>query len=129
MSKPHPFRRAAEDKDLDAMRETLNEDVVLHSPILFKGFEGREAAMFVLSNVIKVFEDFRYTDELHGEDTVTLRFKAGVADGAFEIEGIDFLELDSHGNVAELTVFLRPLKAVHAFNELMVERLGATPPA
>ena len=129
MPKPHPFRRAAEDKDLDLLRETLAEDVVLHSPILFKGFEGRDATMFVLSNVIEVFEDFRYTDELHGEDTVTLRFKANVADGTLEIEGIDFLELDAQGNVAELTVFLRPLKAVNAFNERMIERLGAAPPA
>jgi hypothetical protein len=129
MSKPHPFRRAAEDKDLEALRETLNEDVVLHSPILFKGFEGRDAAMLVLSNVSEVFEGFHYLDELHGEDTVTLRFKAKVAEGTLEIEGIDFLELDSHGNVAELTVFLRPLKAVNAFNERMIERLGATPPA
>jgi SnoaL-like domain len=127
MAKPHPFRRAAEAKDLDLMRETLTEDVVLHSPILFRGFEGREMTMVVLSNVIEVFEDFRYVDELHGEDVVTLRFKAKVGD--YEIEGIDFLELDSHGHVAELTVFLRPLSAVNAFNERMVARLGAAPPA
>ena len=129
MPTPHPFRRAAEAKDLDLLRETLDEDVLLHSPILFQGFEGRDATMFVLANVIEVFEEFHYVDELHGEDTVTLRFKAKVADGAFEIEGIDFLELDSHGKVAELTVFLRPLKAVHAFNDLMIARLGAAPPA
>lgn len=129
MPDPHPFRLAAEAKDLDLMRDTLREDVVLHSPILFKGFEGRDAALFVLGNVIQVFEDFRYLDELHGDGTVTLRFKANVADGDYEIEGIDFLELDAEGRVTELTVFLRPLKAVHAFNELMVERLGAAPPA
>lgn len=127
MSKPHAFRRAAEAKDLDLMRKTLGEDVVLHSPILFRGFEGRDMTMIVLGHVIEVFEDFRYVDELHGEDTVTLRFKAKVGD--YEIEGIDFLELDSHDRVAELTVFLRPLSAVHAFNERMVARLGATPPA
>lgn len=129
MSRPHAFRRAAEAKDLDLMRETLSEDVVLHSPILFKGFEGRDIALMVLGHVIEVFEDFRYVDELHGEDTVTLRFKAKVGGGDFEIEGIDFLELDSHGRVCELTVFLRPLKAVHAFNEQMSARLGAAPPA
>jgi hypothetical protein len=59
MSQPHAFRRAAEAKDLGLLRETLHEDVVLHSPILFKGFEGRDMAMIVLSNVIEVFEDFR----------------------------------------------------------------------
>jgi hypothetical protein len=128
MPEPHPFRRAAETKDLDLLRETLTEDVVLHSPILFKGFEGREMSMMVLANVIEVFEDFRYLDEVHGDGTVVLRFAAKV-DGKFEIEGIDYLTLDAEGRVTELTVFLRPQKAVQAFNEQMVARLGAAPPA
>ena len=128
MPEPHPFRRAAEAKDLDLLRETLAEDVVLHSPILFNGFEGRDAAIFVLSNVIEVFEDFRYLDEVHGDSTVVLRFAATV-DGKFEIEGIDYLTLGADGRVTDLTVFLRPQKAVLAFNELMIARLGAAPPA
>jgi hypothetical protein len=128
MPEPHAFRRAAETKDLGLLRETLAEDVVLHSPILFKGFEGRDMAMFVLANVIEVFEDFRYLDEVHGERTVVLRFAAKV-DGNLEIEGVDYLTLDADGRVADLTVFLRPLKAVHAFNERMSARLGAAPPA
>ena len=128
MPKSHPFRRAAEAKDLELLRDTLHEDVVLHSPILFKGFEGREMAMVVLGNVIEVFEDFRYLDELHGEDTVVLRFAAKV-EGKYEIEGIDYLTLDHEGRIIDLTVFLRPLSAVHAFNDLMVARLGAAPPA
>ena len=128
MLEPHAFRRAAETKDLDLLRETLAEDVVLHSPILFNGFEGREATMFVLSNVIEVFEDFRYLDEVHGDGTVVLRFAAKV-EGKFEIEGIDYLTLDADDRVTDLTVFLRPLKAVTAFNEQMSARLGAAPPA
>ena len=128
MTTPHPFRRAAEAKDSDLLREALTKDVVLHSPILFKGFEGRDMTMVVLANVIQVFEDFRYLDEVHGDGTVVLRFAATV-DGKFEIEGIDYLALDADGRVTELTVFLRPLKAVQRFNELMVARLGAAPPA
>ena len=128
MPEPHAFRRAAEAKDLDLMREALAEDVVLHSPILFKGFEGRDMALFVLANVIEVFEDFRYLDEVHGDGTVVLRFAAKV-DGKLEIEGIDYLTLDADGRVTDLTVFLRPLKAVNAFNEQMSARLGAAPPA
>ncbi|HEX5608734.1 MAG TPA: nuclear transport factor 2 family protein [Solirubrobacterales bacterium] len=123
MAEPHPFRRAAEAKDLELMTETLREDVVLHSPILFRGFEGREMAIAVLTQVVQVFEDFRYTDELAEDNTVVLRFKARVGDR--EIEGIDFLELDDDGKVAELTVFLRPLSAVNRFNEQMVARLEA----
>jgi SnoaL-like domain len=128
MPEPHAFRRAAETKDLDLMRETLAEDVVLHSPILFRGFEGRDAAMVVLGHVIQVFEDFRYLDEVHGDGTVILRFAARV-DGELEIEGIDYLTLDADDRVTDLTVFLRPQKAVLAFNERMSARLAAAPPA
>ena len=128
MAPTHPFRTAAEAKDVELMTETLREDVVLHSPILFKGFEGREMALIVLTNVIQVFEDFRYLDEVHGDGSVVLRFAAKV-DGKFEIEGIDYLTLDDDGRVTDLTVFLRPQKAVQAFNEQMVARLGAAPPA
>jgi hypothetical protein len=126
MPEPHPFRRAAEAKDLELLTATLREDVVLHSPILFRGFEGREMTIMVLGQVIEVLEGFRYTDELVEGDTVALRFKAMVGDR--ELEGIDFLELDADGKVAELTVFMRPLSAVTAFNEQMKSRLEAARP-
>ena len=45
--------------------------------------------------MIDTLEDFAYTDELDGEGTVALRFKARVGDR--ELEGIDFLELDERG--------------------------------
>jgi hypothetical protein len=125
MAAPHPFRLAAEAKDLEAMTATLREDVVLHSPILFRGFEGREIVAQVLTHVAATLEDFRYTDELAEDGVVVLRFKARV--GNRELEGIDFLELDEDGRVAELTVFMRPMSALTAFNEQMVARLGVGP--
>jgi hypothetical protein len=122
MAAPHPFRLAAEAKDLEAAKATLREDVVLHSPILFRGFEGREIVTQVLTHVAATLEDFRYVDELADERTVVLRFKARVGDR--ELEGIDFLELDEGGLVKELTVFMRPMSALTAFNEQMAARLG-----
>ena len=123
MPEPHPFRRAAEAKDLDLLSEALREDVVLHSPILFRGFEGREIVSQVLTHVAATLEGLTYTDELLEGNTVCLRFKARVGDR--ELEGIDFLELDEDGKVAELTVFMRPLSAITAFNEQMKARLEA----
>lgn len=122
MAASHPFRLAVEAKDLEAATATLREDVVLHSPILFRGFEGREVVMQVLTHVAATLEDFRYTDELAEGSVVVLRFKARVGDR--ELEGIDFLELDEQGQVKELTVFMRPMSALTAFNEQMAARLG-----
>ena len=48
--------------------------------------------------------------------------------GDRELEGIDFLELDEDGKVAELTVFMRPLSALTAFNEQMAAHLAAAQP-
>src|ERR1700761_1512914 len=116
MPEPHPFRVAAEIKDLDLMRETLAEDVTFHSPVVFKQYEGREMVMVILGNVVEIFEDFRYLDEARGDGTVVLRFAARVGD-KFEIEGVDYITLDADGRIADLTVFMRPQKAVLAFNE------------
>lgn len=127
MSEPHPFRRAAEKKDLELLAEALRDDVELHSPILFRGFEGREAVMVVLSHVVEVLEDLTYVDEAAGDGTVALRFRAMVGD--LELEGVDYLQLDADGRVADLTVFMRPMSALKAFNELMAARLGVEIPS
>ncbi len=125
MPEPHPFRSAVEAKDLDRAVETLREDVELHSPILFRGFEGRDVVIQVLTHVAATLEGLTYTDELHEGNTVALRFKAQVGDR--ELEGIDFLELDDDGRIAVLTVFMRPMSALTAFNEQMKQRLGVAP--
>ena len=44
--------------------------------------------------------------------------------GDRELEGIDYLTLDEDGRVADLTVFMRPMSALTAFNAQMAERLG-----
>lgn len=124
MADPHPFRRAAESKDLELLTETLHEDVVLHSPVLFRGFEGRDTVVAVLTHVAATLEDLSYTHEIAEGDSVVLRFKAKVGDR--ELDGIDFLELDDQGKIRELTVFMRPFSALTAFNEQMAARLGAS---
>ena len=108
------------------MTEALSDDVVLHSPVLFKGFEGREAVGLILSHVAEVLEGLTYTDEALGDGTAVLRFEARV--GELELEGIDYLTLDEDGRVSDLTVFMRPLTALTAFNARMAERLGVELP-
>jgi hypothetical protein len=112
------FRAAVEAQDLDAMIDTLAPGVVFNSPVAFKPFEGRETVGKVLEAVFHTFEDFRYTDELDGEDDVhALVFRARVGDK--EVEGIDLLRLDDTGKIADFTVLVRPASALMALGEAM----------
>jgi ketosteroid isomerase-like protein len=73
------FRRAVEARDLAEMTQSLAEDVVFESPIVFKRYVGREAVGFILGAVMTVFEDFRYVSELHGDGETALVFTARVS--------------------------------------------------
>jgi SnoaL-like protein len=117
------FRQAAEAKDPEAMAASLAPDVVFRSPIVFRQYEGREAVMGLLSLVVEVFEDFRYVDQLDGDESRCLLFRARVGDR--EIDGIDHLRFDSGGLVQELTVMVRPLSGAHALAQAMEAKLEA----
>ena len=118
----HPFRAAVEAQDLDGMIEALDPDVVFHSPVTFKPFEGREATAQVLRAVFEVFEDFRYTDELEADATLALVFRARVGDR--QVEGVDLLRLNPEGRIEDFTVLVRPLSAVTALGEAMRAKLA-----
>lgn len=117
------FRAAVEAGDLAAMEEALHPDVVFRSPVVFKPYEGRDAVMHLLRTVFEVFEDFEYTDELEGDGTHALVFKANVGDKS--VEGLDHLTIDGEGLVTQLVVMVRPLSGQIALAQEMGSRLEA----
>ena len=117
------FREAVEAADPDAMEAALAPDVVFNSPAVFKPYEGREQVMALLRHVIEVFEDFEYVDELSGEGTHGLVFRARVGDK--QLDGWDYLTLDEDGLVTRLTVMIRPLSGLIAVAQEMGSRLEA----
>jgi hypothetical protein len=119
---PHPFRAAVESRDLTAMVAALAEDVVFHSPVTFRPFEGKEAVGVVLGAVLEVFQGFRYTDELEGDGVLALLFSAEV--GGREVDGIDVLRFDADGLIQDFTVMVRPLSGVLALRDAMGRQLG-----
>ena len=108
----HSFRTAVEANDFDAMIAALSPDVVLHSPVTFSPFEGREAVSALLRVVFDVFEDFTYTDELTSGPTTALVFTARV--GNRRVEGIDLLRAAADGSIADITVLVRPMSGLQA---------------
>ena len=113
---------AVEAKDLDGIAATLAPDVVFHTPVKYRPFEGREMVMVLFGVLLEIFEDFRYTDELAGPDTLALVFAARVGDR--EVEGLDLLRFDATGAIVDFTVMVRPLSAAQALAEAVGRGLG-----
>ena len=117
------FRDAIERRDLDGMVATLADDVVLHSPVSFKPFEGREAVAQLFEILVRTFEDFRYTDDLPGEEVHAMIFRARIGDR--EVEGLDLIRPGPDGRIVDFTVMVRPLTGVVALAEAVGPQLAA----
>ena len=118
------FRRGVESKDVAVMMEAFADGAVLHSPITFKPFEGKEAIARLLGILMQVFQDFRYTDELTAEDgTKALVFRTRVGDR--DVEGLDLIRFDDTGRIRDFTVMVRPRSAVEALLREVSSRLMA----
>ena len=129
--KSDAFRAAVEAEDPEALTRSLAEDVVFRSPVVFRAYEGKALVSTILvEGAMKVFEDFRYTDQLENGDVAALIFKARVGDR--EVDGLDLLRFGGDGMVSELMVMVRPRSGLNALADAMgsqFERLGITPPA
>jgi limonene-1,2-epoxide hydrolase len=117
------FRAAVVRQDIEAAVALLAPDVVFHSPVTFHPFLGKETVSALLRLVAQTFEDFRYTDELAGEGSHALIFRASIA--GRELEGIDLLRFDEQGLIADFTVMLRPLSGLIPFAQAMGEKATA----
>lgn len=124
MAMSQAFREAVESKSIEQMEAALAEDVVFRSPAVFKPYEGREATMGLLRNVVEVFEDFRYTDDLQGNDSHGLVFEARVGDKT--LQGWDYMRMNDEGLISELTVMVRPASGLMALAQAMQARLEAS---
>lgn len=123
MPAPIPFRRAVEANDLDVLSAAFAENAVLHSPITFHPFIGREAIRTLLGILLEIFEDFHYTDELDAADgTKALVFRARVKNR--DVEGLDLVRFDEDGLVRDLTVMVRPRSAMEALLGEVAPRLA-----
>jgi hypothetical protein len=117
------FRTAVEAAHVEGAVELLAPTVLFNSPVTFKPFRGAETVAVVLRAVFEVFEDFRYVDELEGEELHGLVFEARVGDR--DVTGIDLFRATSDGRIAELTVIIRPLSGLIALAEAMGPKVEA----
>jgi hypothetical protein len=121
----HPFRVAVEANDLERAGALLHDEVVFRSPAVHQPYRGRAAVSHLLRHAGAVLEDLVYVDELHGERSIGLVFRARVGDK--DVEGLDHLTLDDDGRIIEFRVMIRPLSGLIAMAQTMGARLEADP--
>lgn len=120
----HPFRVAAESHNIDALLDTLAPDVVLHSPVTFAPYAGKETVGRLLRLVSDAFDDWRCVQEVHSPDgAIGFVFRARVGDR--DLEGLDLLRLTPDGLIADLTVMIRPLSGLIVLAEAIGPKADA----
>ncbi|MFF0095491.1 nuclear transport factor 2 family protein [Streptomyces canus] len=115
----HPFRKAVESGDLDAVAALLADNVVFTSPVTFKPYPGKAITAAILRGVLRVFEDFTYIREIANPDGRDHAFVFTATVTGKQIQGCDFLHFDDDGKIDEITVMVRPLSAAQALGEAM----------
>lgn len=120
----HAFRAAVESGDISTIGDLFTDDAILHSPIAYRPYQGRRSVATVITAVANVFDGLRYRAEMCADRTGdhALDFTAKVDD--LEIEGCDFIHTRPDGLIDEITVMLRPLRAVSLFAEKMRAELA-----
>jgi SnoaL-like domain len=118
------FRRAVEARELERVGELFTDDVVLHSPIAFKPYHGRETVAAIISLVASILQDFAFQREIGAESDDDHALVFGARIGDLSIQGCDFIHTDANGLIDELTVMMRPLRAVQAFETQMRARFA-----
>lgn len=120
------LRHALTSGDPTAAASLFAEDAVLHSPaVISVDYTGREQVGRIAGFSAQVLGDIRFTDELHSADqgTHALIFEGTVAEQP--AQGVLYLATRDD-RIAEITLLLRPLRAVEAFVQAMGTR-GAQP--
>ncbi|HEV8647896.1 MAG TPA: nuclear transport factor 2 family protein [Actinomycetes bacterium] len=105
MTQPHPFRRALEAGDVEAMVATLSPEVVFRGPAVPRPIVGRAEVSRLLEAMVATFQAF--TREFRDGPRTALVFQARVRDRL--VQGVSLLEDDEHGRIKKFTVMIRPL--------------------
>ena len=119
------WHKVVADIDPAKLIDIVHEDAVFRSPMVYKPYHGRDTLIFVLSQVIEIFEDFTYHREMISEDgrSAFLEFTANIGDKT--LKGLDLITFDEDGKITEFEVLIRPMSGLMALAEQMGKRMAA----
>jgi hypothetical protein len=118
--------------DYASLADIVGAGAVFHTPRFLRSITDREHIVAVLQGIVQVLPDFRYRRWWTTEHEAIMQFEGHVAGGDIVAHGIDIFTVGEDGRFTELTVFLRPTKAIEAIGALedlhVRARLAARPP-
>jgi hypothetical protein len=118
----HPFRKAVEARDHEAVTALLADDVVFTSPVAFKPYPGKPITAAILRGALRVFEDFTYVREIANPDGRDLALVFTATVNGRKLTGCDFLHFDEDGKIDDFMVMVRPLSGANALADAMNAR-------
>ena len=112
-------------KDAARLSEIIHPDAVFRSPMVYKPYHGGDILIFVLTQVIEIFENFTYHREMVSADgrSAFLEFTANIGDKS--LKGLDLITFDESGKITEFEVLIRPMSGLMALAEQMGRRMAS----
>ncbi len=113
----------AKARDTEALSAMLSEDAVFHSPVVHAPQKGKDITHKYLSAAFVVLfnDSFEYVREIVGDRDAMLEFSVEL-DG-IQVNGVDIIQWNEQGQIVDFKVMIRPLKAIDAVRNKMVEAL------
>jgi hypothetical protein len=118
------YRAAAERGDAEAVAEMLADDVVFNSPLTARvRFQGRDEVAALHRDIFAILDGLVTTEPLTLGDTRAFIFHAQVR--GIDLEAIVHARGNEQGQIAELTIFGRPLPALATLFATLPPRVSA----
>jgi len=128
----HPTHKKWHDyfdtRDPIILDEILADDAAFHSPVVHTPQAGKKITAIYLSSALHLLaehgaeHDFKYVNEVTNDSHFHLEFECSL-DGIL-INGVDMIEVNNEGKIANFKVMIRPLKAINIVHKKMGEMLA-----
>ena len=122
MSKPtieafvEKIHRIVTTRDLAGIAELVADDGILHTPRFLRPITEKAHIVLVLQGIINNVEGLDYYRVFTRGNEAMMEFKGKLGDVI--VHGIDIFTINEAGKIKELTVFIRPTKALEAIGQM-----------
>jgi len=110
------FHDLVKRRDLAALPDFIVDEPVFHTPRFLRPITRKDHMVLVLQGIVHFVEGFEYHRIFTSGNEAVMEFRGKVGDVV--IHGIDIFTVDAAGKIKELTVFLRPTKALEAIGQM-----------